>query len=307
MNKEYIQLDRKYWSTRHSQIFEIFFIILTDQQTAFMASFQDKIVLVTGGAQGIGYLMGKKSLQQGAQHLILWDVDETKLQKAKKELTDSGFSVSTQQVDVSNSVQVEQAAKEVLAQYGHVDILFNNAGVVVGKSFHEHSAKDIDRTIDINVKGLMYVANQFLPTMMERNSGHLVSITSAVGLTPNPGMVVYASSKWAAVGWAESLRLELKASHTGIKFLNVMPSYIDTGMFSGVKAPLLMPLLDPEKITDKIISSVESEHIHLKAPFMVKTTLFFRGLLPTWLYDFVAGRIFKVYESMNTFKGHANE
>ncbi len=272
-----------------------------------MASFQDKIVLVTGGARGIGYLMGKKALQKGGRHLILWDVDENKLQQAKDDLSRSGFSVSTQIVDVSNSDRVEQAAKEVLTQHGHIDILFNNAGVVVGKSFHKHSSKDIDHTIDINVKGLMYVANQFLPVMMERNSGHIVSITSAVGLTPNPGMVVYASSKWAAVGWAESLRLEMKNSHPGIKFLNVMPSYVDTGMFSGVKAPLLMPLLDPEKITDKIMSSVEANRIHLKAPFMVKTTLFFRGLLPTWLYDFVAGRIFKVYESMNTFKGHSNE
>lgn len=272
-----------------------------------MASFQDKIILVTGGARGIGYLMGEKSLHKGARHLILWDVDEHQLQDAEKKLSDSGFSVSTHMVDVSNSGQVERAAKEVLAQFGYIDILFNNAGVVVGKLFHEHSSKDIDRTIDINVKGLMYVANQFLPIMMERNSGHMISITSAVGLTPNPGMVVYASSKWAAVGWAESLRLEMKASHPEIKFLNVMPSYIDTGMFSGVKAPLFMPLLDPEKITDKIISAVESEHIHLKAPFMVKTTLFFRGILPTWLYDFVAGRIFRVYESMNTFKGHSNE
>lgn len=251
--------------------------------------------------------MGKKSLQKGARHLILWDIDETKLQDAKNELLELGYSVSTQQVDVSSSDQVERAAKEVLTQFGHVDILFNNAGVIVGKLFHQHSSQDIDRTIDINVKGLMYVANQFLPKMMDRNSGHIVSITSAVGLTPNPGMVVYASSKWGAVGWAESLRLELKNSHPGIKFLNVMPSYIDTGMFSGVKAPLLMPLLDPEKITDKIISSVEAEHIHLKTPFMVKTTLFFRGILPTWLYDFVAGQIFKVYESMNTFKGHPNE
>lgn len=272
-----------------------------------MASFENKVVLVTGGASGIGFLMGKKGLQKGAKHLVLWDINEDQLIISASELTQQGFSVSTNVVDVSNAEQVSRTASEVLKEYGTVDILFNNAGIVVGKLFHEHSASDIERTIGINVNGLMYVANALLPKMMDKKAGHIINITSAVGLTPNPGMTVYAASKWAAVGWAESLRLELKESYPRIKFLNVMPSYINTGMFAGVKAPLLMPLLDPEKIADKIISAVEREKIHLKAPFMVKTTLLFRGILPTGIYDFIAGRIFRVYESMNTFKGRDNE
>lgn len=272
-----------------------------------MASFENKIVLVTGGAGGIGFLMGKKALQKGAKHLILWDINADQLALAVSKLSSIGFSVSTHTVDVSNAEQVSNAAAEVLQEYGAIDMLFNNAGIIVGKLFHEHSALDITRTMGINAIGLMYVANSFLPGMMEKNSGHIITITSAAGLTPNPGMTVYAASKWAAVGWAESLRLEVKESYSGIHFLNVMPSYINTGMFEGVKAPLLTPLLDPEKITNKIIRSVENEKIHLKAPFMVKTTLFFRGFLPTKVYDFVAGKIFRVYESMSTFKGRSDE
>lgn len=272
-----------------------------------MASFKNKIVLVTGGASGIGFLLGKKSLQQGAKHLIIWDINEDQLLKAATELSSIGFSVSTNVVDVSNPDQVDSASLEVLSEYSRVDILFNNAGVVVGKSFHEHSSKDISRTLGVNTAGLMFVANAFLPTMMKHLSGHIINITSAAGLTPNPGMTVYAASKWAAVGWSESLRLELKDSFPQIKILNVMPSYIKTGMFAGVKTPLLMPLLDPDVITTKIIRAIHTEKIHLKAPFMVKTTLLFRGILPTRLYDFVAGKIFKVYDSMNTFVGHNNE
>ncbi|GAB5410455.1 MAG: SDR family oxidoreductase [Balneolaceae bacterium] len=272
-----------------------------------MASFENKVVLVTGGASGIGFLMGKKAMQKGAKHLILWDINEDQLIHSANQLLNLGFSVSTNVVDVSNYNQVSGTAKEVLDEYGKVEILFNNAGIVVGKLFHEHSAKDIERTIGINVNGLMYVANAFLPKMMDNDSGHIVNITSAVGLTPNPGMTVYAASKWAAVGWAESLRLEINNSYSGIKLLNVMPSYINTGMFEGVKAPLFMPLLDPNKITDKIIRYVERDKIHLKAPFMVKTTLIFRGLLPTKVYDLIAGRVFRVYESMSTFKGRSNE
>ncbi|MBO6522931.1 MAG: SDR family oxidoreductase [Balneolaceae bacterium] len=272
-----------------------------------MTSFKNKTILVTGGASGIGYLLGEKSLLREARHLVIWDIDEDQLFVSASQLSAQGFSISTNRVDVSNADQVQDTAKEVLEEFGKVDILFNNAGVVVGKSFHQHTTEDIDRTIDINTKGLMYVARAFLPAMLESNSGHIVNITSAAGLTPNPGMTVYAASKWAAVGWAESLRLEVATTHPGVKFLNVMPSYIDTGMFEGVKAPRLTPLLDPDVITTKIIQHVEKEKIHLKAPFMVKTTLFFRGILPTRLYDFIAGKVFKVYESMETFKGRVNE
>ena len=268
-----------------------------------MKTFDNKIVLVTGGAGGLGYIMGKKALYRGARHLILWDIDEDHLLFAAEQLTQKGFSVSTQVVDVSNPEQVEDAANTALSEYEKVDFLFNNAGIIVGKKFHKHTVQDIHRTIDINVKGLMFVAGAFLPSMLKKDSGHIINITSAAGLTPNPGMTVYAASKWAAVGWAESLRLELKETHPGIKFLNVMPSYIDTGMFAGVKPPLLMPFLNASLFADRIIRAVEQEKIQLKAPFLVKTTLLFRGLLPTSIYDFVAGKIFRVYDSMNTFKG----
>ncbi len=272
-----------------------------------MTSFEDKTVLVTGGASGIGFLLGKKALLKGAKQLVMWDINEDALIAAASSLVGKGFSISTNVVDVSDAEQVQKSAEEVISEVGKVDILFNNAGIIVGKAFHEHSMEDINRTMDINTKGLMYVAHAFLPGMMDTNSGNVINITSAAGLTPNPGMTVYAASKWAAVGWAESLRLELQKTHTGIKFLNVMPSYIDTGMFDGVKTPMLTPLLDPDVITSKIIRSVEKEKIHLKTPFMVKTTLFFRGILPTRVYDFIAGRVFKVYDSMETFKGRTNE
>jgi short-subunit dehydrogenase len=272
-----------------------------------MSSFKEKVILVTGGASGIGFLMGKKSLQKGAKHLIICDINPQLLEEAKSSLTKDGFSVSTQLVDVSDPVKVDDAANEILNEYEKVDILFNNAGIIVGKPFQEHSSLDISRTVGVNQLALMYVTNAFLPTMMKSNSGHIIAITSSAGLTPNPGMVVYVSSKWGAVGWVESLRIELKKSHPGIKFTNVMPGYIKSKMFDGVTPPRMMPLLDPEKLTDKIIESVQQNRTTLKAPALVKITTLARGLLPQSWYDFVAANIFRVYTSMDTFKGHGNE
>ena len=268
-----------------------------------MSYFKNKKVLVTGGASGIGFLMGKKALERGASHLIIWDINEDALLSSAATLIKLGFSVSTGLVDVRNYEQIQEEAEKVLSEYEKVDVLINNAGIVVGNSFHEHSYEDIDVTMGVNSLGLMFVARAFLPVMIEARSGQIVNIASAAGLTPNPHMTVYAASKWAALGWSDSLRLELAEISKDLRVLTVQPSYINTGMFAGVKSPRLVPLLDPDAISVKILDAVEKNKIHLREPFMVKLTPFFRGFLPARLYDFVAGKIFKVYESMSTFIG----
>ncbi|MEX0844669.1 MAG: SDR family oxidoreductase [Balneolaceae bacterium] len=272
-----------------------------------MSSFKNKIVLVTGGASGIGYLMGLKSLERGAKKLIIWDIDEDTLLKAASRLTKQDFTVQADVVDISNPVEVQVAAERLKAENTSVDILFNNAGVVIGENFENHSMEDIKKTMDVNSLGLMYAARVFLPEMISKGEGNIINIASAAGLTPNPGMSVYAASKWAAVGWSESLKLEMDKNQTGVKILTVMPSYINTGMFAGVTTPLLMPLLNPDDISTKILDAVERNKARLREPFMVKLTPFFRGVLPAKMYDFVADKIFGVYDSMNTFIGRKKD
>jgi len=268
-----------------------------------MSSFTNSTVLITGAASGIGLLMAKKAVQRKAKAVILWDINHKALQKVVRELPESDAEVSFDIVDVSNPKQVKLTAAAVMEQYESLDILFNNAGIVVGKGFAEHSYDEIKRTMEINSQGLMFVARAFLPEMTERESGHIVNIASAAGLMPNPGMTVYAASKWAAVGWSESLRIELEQRQTSVRVTTVMPSYINTGMFDGVQPPKLVPWLDPDFITDKIFDAVENNKILLREPFMVKLIPLLRGILPARTFDYIAGRLFKVYESMDTFKG----
>ena len=268
-----------------------------------MTTFKNKKILVTGGACGIGFLMGKKALERGAKHLVIWDINEDSMLQAASKLSKKGYSVSTNVVDVSNTEDVGNTFQSVIAEIGTIDILINNAGIIVGKPFYKLTTQEIDRTIEINTLGLMYVALAALPAMIEQHSGFIVNIASAAGLTPNPGMSVYTASKYAVVGWSDSLRLELLRHHPGIKVLTVMPGYINTGMFAGVKPPLFMPFLNPDKISAKILNAVEKDKIVLRTPFMVKLTPFLRGVLPISLYDLLAGRLFKVYDSMNTFIG----
>jgi len=264
---------------------------------------KDKTVLVTGGAQGIGRLVGEYLLQAGAKKLIIWDIDKRGCHEASRELRNAGHRVQFYVADTSKLADVERTAGSILKNVGEIDILVLAAGIVVGKNFVEHSHADIDRSINTNLLGVMHVTRAFLPHMIERGSGHIVTIASAAGLLPNRRMTAYVASKWGLVGWSESLRLELEKLGRKLHVTTVTPSYISTGMFEGVRAPLLTPILKPEKIARKIVSAINSNKILVRAPFMVHFIPLLRGILPSRLFDFVAGKIFGVYDSMTTFTG----
>lgn len=268
-----------------------------------MSRFNDATVLVTGGAKGMGKLIARRSIERRAGRVILWDIDEPALAATAEELRELGGTVDTDTVDLSDVGRIESGARNVLAEHGPVGILFNNAGIVVGKPFEAHSTGEIERSIRVNVLAAMHTARAFLPAMIERGRGHVVNIASAAGLTPNPNMSVYTASKWALLGWSESLRLELESSHEGLHVTTVCPSYVDTGMFDGARAPRLTPLLSPDVVVDKIVRAVESNRILLRTPPIVHLLPVLRGLLPARWFDRLIGRSFGIYSSMDHFVG----
>lgn len=269
-----------------------------------MTKIRNKTVLITGGANGLGKLLAARCLKMGASKVVLWDINETLLDETTTEFAHQGFTVHPYAVDVSDINDVEQAATDVLLNVGMVDVLFNNAGIVAGnKTFVEHSAKDINKTIEVNVMGVMHVTRVFLPDMIRKKQGHIINIASAAGLIPNPKMSVYASSKWAVIGWSESLRLELEAVSKRLHVTTITPSYINTGMFDGVKTPWLTPILDPHFVVNEIMKGVRYNKIVVREPFMVKSLPLLRGLLPPRMFDLIAGRMFGVYKTMENFVG----
>jgi all-trans-retinol dehydrogenase (NAD+) len=264
-----------------------------------MTKFSGKTVLITGGASGIGKLMGKLVLEKGGS-LIIWDIDPGNIRESLQELRPIG-KVIAYEVDVSNPPQVIEAAAKVKEEEGVIDILINNAGVVVGKYFHQHSVLDIDRTMKINASAPMHITAQFLKDMMEQNSGHICNISSSAGFTSNPRMSVYAASKWALLGWSDSLRLEMQQLGKNVYVTTVTPYYIDTGMFAGVKSKV--PILDPEKVARKIIKGIEKNKIIVSMPWSMRFVRFFQGLFPIWLFDWFVGKVLGVYSTMDHFQG----
>ncbi len=267
-----------------------------------MADFKGSIVLVTGGASGIGRLMGKMSLEKGAAALVVWDRDAAGLATVSEEFRARGWNVLAQLVDVTDLAAIQRAAREVEEKFGRLDILINNAGIIVGKNFELHEHGEIERTMRINADAPMHVTREFLPGMLLRGRGHIVNIASAAGMTANPKMSVYVASKYAVVGWSDSLRIELETSHANVHVTTVTPFYINTGMFSGVTSPIV-PILDPVKAAGRIIRATERNRIWCRMPGIVYAIPFFKGILPQRWFDVIVGKWFGIYRSMEDFKG----
>lgn len=268
-----------------------------------MSQIKNANVLITGGAQGIGKMLGEKCLREGAKNLIIWDINTQNIDQALAEFTRLGYqNVHAFNVDVSDNSEIERAATEVLLEIGNVDILFNNAGIVVGKMFWEHTAEEIDRTLQINVNGVLHTTRVFIKEMIKQKKGHVINIASAAGIISNKRMSAYLASKWAVKGWSDALRMELESMEGDLHVTTVCPSYINTGMFKGVKAPFLFPLLEPEDITDQIIDAVKKNRIFLLAPDFLNVIPFLKGVLPTRIFD-IAAEFLGVYASMEDFTG----
>ena len=263
-------------------------------------------VLITGGASGIGKIMGRMALEKGAKSLIIWDVNQEALDTTAAEFSSRGHSrerVHTYKVDITNSQLVEQTYNQVKQDCGSVDILINCAGIVRGnKTFDQQTEQDIHLTFEVNTIAPMIITRLILPDMLRRNRGHICNITSAGGMLSNPKMSVYAASKWATTGWSDSVRIELQEMKSRVHVTTVAPYFINTGMFNGVNSPLL-PIQKPEPTAKKILRAIEHNRTFRGIPFGFHFIRFWQAILPIRVFDFVFGTVFGVYHAMDNFTG----
>jgi all-trans-retinol dehydrogenase (NAD+) len=259
-------------------------------------------VLITGAGSGIGRLLADRVIKKGG-FVIAWDIN----QEALDSLAGANpAQVAPYQVDLSSKEATQLIARRVLDDHGRVDILVNNAGIVNGKSILNCDDEEIERTFEVNILAHFWTVRAFLPGMIKRGHGHIVTVSSAAAISPAPKLADYAASKWAAFGFDEALRLEFKRDNLPIKTTVVAPFYIDTGMFEGVKTRFnfLLPILDPERVADKMIKAIEQDRQRLIMPPIVYSMYPLR-LLPPVLFDAIT-RFFGVSSSMDDFRGRIN-
>ena len=275
-----------------------------------MKSVKGKNVLITGAAMGMGRLFAERAIAEHAAAVVLLDVDESTLNATMEELAARGdvtSEISGYIVDVSDADAVADTAAAVLDEVGRIDVLVNNAGVVRGNHFFWETdlERDAKFTIDVNTLAPMYVAHAFLPAMIAASDDcRLLNLASAAGFTPNPRMAVYAASKWAVIGWSDSVRLELKqAGHDHVKVTTVCPYYTNTGMFDGASSAPLLPILEPGEVVDEAWKAMLAGRSFVVLPRTVMLSEMLKGVVPVDVRDFIADRIIGVYHTMDDFTG----
>ena len=264
--------------------------------------FKDSSVLITGGASGIGKIMGRMALEKGASTLIIWDINSQNISLTVNELSQYG-RVKGYIVDVSDNNAITETYDKVKSECGNVDILINCAGIVTSnKTFDQQTTDEILRTMNINTIAPMLVTRAILPDMLRRQNGHVCTIASAGGMLGNPRMSVYGASKWGAIGWSDSMRIELQANKSKVRVTTIAPYYINTGMFDGVKSRII-PILKPEYVSRKVIRAIEKNRTFCGIPFGFHLIRFWQAMLPTKAFDWLFGEVFGIYHTMDHFTG----
>ena len=188
---------------------------------------QNKVALITGGAQGIGKTISEELVQNGA-HVVLGDVNLEGAQATAEAINNNGGSASAVKIDVSNPAEVKQVFDSILKDKKPIDIMINNAGITRDGLMVRMKEADWDRVLNINLKGTFLCSQQAAKQMMKQKSGAIVNIASIVGVMGNFGQANYSASKAGVIGLTKTLAREIASR--GIRVNAVAPGFIDTEM-----------------------------------------------------------------------------
>ena len=275
-------------------------------------SVRGRVILVTGGGQGIGREIALAAARRGA-HLVLWDLNEMGLEESKGLVVREGVKCFTYRVDVSRRENVYAAAecakRDVKAAFGadgYIWGIVNNAGIVSGSPFLDTPDERIVKTYEVNSLAHLWVWKAFLPDMLEANDGHVATIASAAGLFGAARMVDYCGSKFAAVGATEALRMEIGTlNKPGVRTSLVCPAHVSTNLFEGYKSATRT--MTPAYMGSLVLDAIEQRKSFVAAPREVYMGLLNKVLLPTAVND-ALNNLSGVGSAMNTWKSaHAEK
>lgn len=260
-------------------------------------------IFITGAGSGIGRQMALKFARRGAR-ITVCDLNLDNAKKVEKEILDKGGEALAVYCNVTVLSDVKEAAAKAIEKFGDVTILINNAGIVTGKKLLDSNEKLIETTIAVNTTSHAYTVREFLPSMLKKNHGHIVTVASVAGLVGVNGLADYCASKFGAVGFDESLRMELSQLKTKVRTTCICPYYINTGMFDGVqsKVPLLFPILSEQYASNRIVNAILQNESVMVMPWSCNLIQFLRAIFPVSVFDFICN-LLGANSSMDKFKG----
>ena len=189
---------------------------------------EKKVAVVTGASRGIGAAIARELAVAGMYVVINYCGSEEKAQELKTEIEQNGGEASIYKCDVSDNVACKEFIGNVIAEYGHLDVLVNNAGITRDGLLMRMSEEDFDKVLDTNLKGTFHTIRAALRQMIRQRSGRIINMASVVGVSGNAGQANYAASKAGVIGLTKTAAREVASR--GITVNAVAPGFIETDM-----------------------------------------------------------------------------
>ncbi|CAK9828709.1 Short-chain dehydrogenase/reductase family 16C member 6 [Anthophora retusa] len=231
-----------------------------------------EIVLVTGAGHGIGKELALKYASLGAT-VVCWDLNQQGNEETVNEIKQMGTTKAYgYKCDVSKREEVFAVAEKVRVEVGNVTILINNAGIMPCRAFLDHTPEEIKRIFDINVLAHCWTVQAFLPSMIQKNYGHIVALSSMAGFLGVANVVPYCASKFAVRGLMEALNEEIrslsKEKSSNINFTTIYPYMVDTGLCKNprIRFPSIMALVSPKEAVAEIVKAQRRNIRELSIP-----------------------------------------
>lgn len=255
--------------------------------------YSGKVVVITGASSGIGEQSAEEFVKLHAD-IILVSRNEEKLQEIAKRLSKYQIKVFVHTCDVSKKDQVDTMGKTILEKFGTVDVLVNNAGFGIHNTVNEITIEEMESQMMTNFFGMMYCTKAFLPKMLEQKSGHIVNVASVAGSIGIPGMASYCASKFAMLGFSESLSHELKG--TGVGITVVSPIMVRTNFFNhksfGNMPRYSATSLSSKTVANAVVRAASSPRLEIVVPQFVRLAIWIKQTLP-YLINPIIGGIFR--------------
>jgi len=259
-------------------------------------SYEQRVCIVTGGASGLGKELCRQLGGAGAL-VIIADIDESRGQIAADEIAKTGGVALAIPVDVTKSHSVQSLFEKVVAQFGRIDYIFNNAGVGIWGEFRDITLDQWCRVLDVNLIGVINSIHSCYPIMLRQGFGHIVNIASSLGIIPGPLCGPYVASKFAVFGLTNALRAEARG--LGIDVTVICPGFIDTDMIAKMKpintdaeaigklSPVQM--MDPRLAAKRILNGVARKKGIIVFPMPVRVLALVFHFFP-WLFTRISLR-----------------
>jgi len=244
---------------------------------------RDKTVLVTGASSGIGRLLAVRFAREGACAVALVARREAQLAEVAREVQALGARALVLPCDVGDRAAVLATAKTALAELGAVDVLVNNAGYGHHRRFLAWDLDDMERMLRVNFLGSLYWTKALLPQMVERRQGWIVFVASVAGKLAVPEESAYAASKFAMVGFAEALSIEVEDA--GVHVLTVCPGTVRTDFFDEEALARMPPIsrrmmIEPEVLIDAIFQGLARGKREITVPRGIAAAYVMRAVAP---------------------------